>query len=319
MNGTMDRIGEVGLVPVVVLEKVEDANNTALALKNGGVPVMEITLRTAAGLDAIYEVKSTFPDMIVGAGTVLSLEHAQKAVKAGAEFIVSPGLNHNVVQWCIDNVIPVIPGCVTPTEIAKALSYGLNTVKFFPADIYGGIKGCTALYGPYKDITFIPTGGINLSNLNDYADKSYIHAIGGSWFCSRENIETKNFLAITETVKKSIRILLGFEIAHIGINAENEQIAVQIANEFSDAFGMDVKPGNSSVFAGSCIEVIKERKADQERHIAIRTNSIKRAVYYLSQNGYEADINTLNIKNGKTTSIYLKKRFAGFAVHLLQK
>jgi 2-dehydro-3-deoxyphosphogluconate aldolase/(4S)-4-hydroxy-2-oxoglutarate aldolase len=148
----------------------------------------------------------------LGAGTVLSADQAKAAVDAGAQFIVSPGFNDEVVGWCIKNDVAVTPGCVTPTEIEHALSFGLNVLKFFPASIYGGIKGCKALYGPYRMVKFIPTGGVNLNTLAEYADKNYIHAIGGGWLCSSKDISNKDYESIKKTVKASIDILLGFEL-----------------------------------------------------------------------------------------------------------
>lgn len=205
-----EKIGLLGLVPVIVFNDEEDALPTAKALFEAGLPIMEITLRTKQGLPAIKKIKQEYPDILLGAGTVLSVEQAKAAVGAGAEFIVSPGFNDEVVGWCIENGVAVTPGCVTPTEIEHALSFGLNVLKFFPASVYGGIKGCKALYGPYRMIKFIPTGGVNLGTLAEYADKNYIHAIGGGWLCAAKDIANKDYDSIKKTVKASIDILLGF-------------------------------------------------------------------------------------------------------------
>lgn len=207
-----EKIGLLGLVPVIVFDDLEDALPTAKALLDAGLPIMEITLRTEQGLPAIKAIKEKYPEILLGAGTVLSIEQAQQAVKAGAEFIVSPGFNDKVVGWCIDNNIAITPGCVTPTEIEHALSFGINVLKFFPASIYGGINACKALYGPYRMIKFIPTGGVNLDTLSVYADKNFIHAIGGGWLCSSKDIASKNYENIIITAKDSIDILLGFEL-----------------------------------------------------------------------------------------------------------
>lgn len=211
MNTITKRIHSIGLVPVVVINDVENAVGTAKALNDAGIDCMEITLRTDAALDAIKEVKKTYPDMLIGAGTVLSVENAKDAIEAGCEFLVSPGFNPDVVNWCVENDVPITPGCVTPTEIEQALKYGLRVLKFFPAGIYGGIKGCKSLYGPYRMISFIPTGGVNLDNLNDFTDKNFIHAVGGSWLCASSDIDAKNFDKITEVSKESVKVLLGFD------------------------------------------------------------------------------------------------------------
>ena len=319
MRNVNELIGKIGLVPVVAFEDVDSAIPAAKALINGGLPIMEITLRTQAGLPAIKAVKQAYPDMLLGAGTVLSVEQAKAAVDAGAEFIVSPGLNPEVVQWCVDNSVTITPGCVTPTEIEKALSYGLNILKFFPASVYGGVNGCKALYGPYRMVKFVPTGGVSLSNLADFADKPYIHAIGGGWLCKSADVKAGNFDAITKVAKQSIEALLGFEVWHIGINAQTAEDSLAITKMFTEAFGFALKQGNSSNFSGTGVEVNKEMGLGAMGHIAIRTNSIDRAVYYLEQRGYEVDWSTRKGPEDKTIAVYLKSEFGGFAVHLLQK
>ena len=314
-----DKIGLMGLVPVVVFDRLEDALPTAAAMIDGGLPIMEITLRTKEGIPAIKAIKAQYPQILLGAGTVLSVKQAQQAVNAGAEFIVSPGFNDDVVKWCLDNNIMITPGCVTPTEIEHALSFDINIVKFFPANIYGGINGVKALYGPYRMVKFVPTGGVNLNNLSDFADKEYIHAIGGGWLCSSNDILSGNFKNITKTIKESIDKLLGFELAHIGMNTKSYDDAQNISDEINDIFGFNIKEGNSSNFVGSSFEIMKNKSIGENGHIALRTNNIDRAIYYLSNRGYVVDESTLVIKNNKKVAIYLKKAVGGFKIHLLQK
>lgn len=307
-------IGNIGLIPVVAFDNASDAVDTAAALTEGGIDVMEITLRTSAGIESINRVADAFPDMLVGAGTVRSVEQAAQAKDAGAVFIVSPGFDEKVVEWCIEKDILVTPGCVTPTEIEKAQSYGLSTLKYFPANVYGGVDGLKALNGPYKDIKFIPTGGISLSNLSDFVDKDYIHAVGGGFLCKTADIASKKFSGITETAKQAIQVLLGFELAYIGLNAP-----ASAAEKLSSAFGFEIKEGDSSYMVGNAIEVVKDNYRGKNGHIAFRTNNINRAVYYLGKRGFEVDHNTDKHKNGKLIAIYLKDDYNGFAVHLLQK
>ena len=196
----------IGLVPVVVIDDAADAVPAAAALKAGGVPVMEITLRTAAGLDAIAAVAEGAPDVLVGAGTVLSLEKAIEAVDRGANYIVSPGFDMKIVSWCVEHGVAIFPGCVTPTEITAAIGVGLDVVKFFPANIYGGIAAIKALAGPFPDVRFMPTGGIDLGNLKDFLVPQVI-AVGGGWLCSRKDVKEKNFGAIAEICAKSVEIV----------------------------------------------------------------------------------------------------------------
>ena len=199
-----EKIHDVGIVPVVVIEDVKDAVPLANALLAGGICFMEITLRTACALDAIKEVATNVPGMIVGAGTVLNRSQAADAVAAGAEFIVSPGLDEEKVIYCKENNIYCCPGCVTPTEIMKAISLGLDVVKFFPANVYGGLKALKALAAPFTGVKFLPTGGINEENMSEYAEAPFIIAIGGSFVCTKKDIKDNNFDKITELSKITV-------------------------------------------------------------------------------------------------------------------
>ena len=193
----LERLARAIVVPVVVIDDTKDAVPTAKALAAGGVDVMEITLRTDAALKAIKEVSENCPDVLVGVGTVLNLEQCKQAVEMGAKFVVSPGYNENVVSWCIENGISVTPGCVTPTEITAAVNNGLEVVKFFPANIYGGLSALKNLSSLFSNIKFMPTGGVNTANIREYVDMPFIHAVGGSWVCPRADISAGNFDNIT--------------------------------------------------------------------------------------------------------------------------
>lgn len=191
------------IVPVVVIEDVKDAVPTAGALLAGGINVMEITLRTAAALDSIRNVAAECPEMIVGVGTVLNIDQAKEAVEAGAKFIVSPGFDEEIVKWCVENDIDVTPGCVTPTEIMMARKLGLRIVKFFPANVYGGLKAITNLAAPFTDMQFLPTGGVNTENIAEFVSNPAIFAVGGSWVCKKSDIAAGNFAKITELCKEA--------------------------------------------------------------------------------------------------------------------
>ena len=180
----LKRMEQSVIVPVVVLDRAEDAVPTAKALAAGGVDVMEITFRTAAAPEAIKAVSANCPDVVVGAGTVLNLEQCRLAVSMGAKFIVSPGYDAAVTEWCVSNGIPITPGCVTPTEIQEALRMGLQAMR--------------ALAGPFPGVKFLPTGGVNTENIREYVHTPFIHAVGGSWICPRSDIQNKNFEKITQ-------------------------------------------------------------------------------------------------------------------------
>ena len=172
---------DVKVVPVVVINNIEDTIPTLKAMCDGGLPVAEITFRTACAEEAIKLATKTFPDMYVGAGTVINLDQCKRAIDAGAKFIVSPGLSEEVALYCNEKGITYYPGCVTPTEIMKAISLGIKVVKFFPANVYGGLKAIKALAGPFGQVKFLPTGGVSLENLKEFLDYDKIFAVGGSW------------------------------------------------------------------------------------------------------------------------------------------
>lgn len=204
---TADRMRRTGIVPVVVLDDAKDAVPTANALLAGGVSVMEITFRTAAAADSIKAVSENCPEMLVGAGTVVTLDQCKQALECGAQFIVSPGLDPEVVSWCVERNVPITPGCVTPTEIIAAMKLGLNVVKFFPAGVYGGLKAMKALAAPFGRIKFIPTGGVEAKNLKEYLEAPFVHAVGGSWLCPKKEIAAGNFDAATALCREASEIV----------------------------------------------------------------------------------------------------------------
>ena len=205
----LTRLANSIVVPVVVLDKVEDAVPTAKAMAAGGVDTMEITFRTACAPEAIKAVAENCPEVLVGAGTILNLEQAKLAVEMGAKFIVSPGFSDEVVGWCVENGIPVAPGCVTPTEIMAALKHGLKMVKFFPANVYGGLNAMKNLAAPFVGVKFLPTGGVNAANIKEYVDAPFIHAVGGSWVCPKADIAAGNFDKITKLCAEARAAALG--------------------------------------------------------------------------------------------------------------
>lgn len=205
----LKRMEDCGVVPVVVLDSASDAAATANALLVGGIDVMEITLRTDAALDSIRIVAEKCPDTLVGAGTVVTMEQCEAAVGAGANFVVSPGLDRRIVEWCLKRGITVTPGCVTPTEIMEALSLGVNVLKFFPANVYGGLSAMKALSGPFRGVKFIPTGGVGQENLKEYITAPFVHAVGGSWLCSQKDISGGRFDTIASLSAQAVEIVRG--------------------------------------------------------------------------------------------------------------
>lgn len=314
----LKRLAQSGVVPVVVLEDAKDAVPTAKAMLAGGIDVMEITFRTAAAADSIKAVAQECPDMVVGAGTVINLEQCKLAVECGAKFIVSPGYDEETVAWCCDNGIPVTPGCVTPTEIMMALKHGLKVLKFFPANVYGGLSAIKSLAGPFGGVKFIPTGGVNAQNLAEFISSPYIHAVGGSWICPKADIAAGNFDKITALCKEARKTLLGFEVAHIGINTPDADASMDVCKAFNDVFDFNIKQGNSSNFASTGVEVMKTMFKGANGHIAIRTNKMIPAIAEMERRGYELDMDSVKDKDN-IKAVYFKNEIGGFAVHLLQK
>lgn len=203
----IEQFKKIGIIPVVVLDDAKDAEGLAQALVEGGLPCAEVTFRTAAAEESIRIMSEKYPDMLVGAGTVLTTDQVDRAVKAGARFIVSPGLNPQVVRYCVDRSIPITPGVQTPSEIEEALSFGLTTVKFFPAEASGGLKMIKAVAAPYTNVTFMPTGGINAVNVRDYLQYDRIVACGGSWMVGKELIAAGDFEQIKQLVREAASIV----------------------------------------------------------------------------------------------------------------
>jgi 2-dehydro-3-deoxyphosphogluconate aldolase/(4S)-4-hydroxy-2-oxoglutarate aldolase len=313
------KIEALGIVPVVVLNDADDAVPLCRALAEGGLPVAEITFRTAAAEESIRRVSKELPDVLVGAGTVLTIDQVDRAVGAGAKFIVSPGFNPEVVGYCVEKGYPIFPGCPTTSDIEKAMGYGLKVVKFFPAEAMGGLKVIKAVSAPYGSMKFMPTGGVNEKNLLDYLSFDKIVACGGSWMVDKKAVEEKNFAKITELTRSAVQKMLGFEILHVGVNCKDADEAMKVAKRFSAIFGWPVKDGNSSTFAGTAVECMKKPYLGANGHIAIGTTSVLRAKAYLESMGFEFDESTAKYKGEKLNAIYLKEEIGGFAIHLVNK
>jgi len=205
-TAVLAQVGAIGIVPVIVIDNAADAVPLAKALLEGGIDCIEITMRTAAALDAMAAIRDGVPDMLLGAGTVITIDQAEQALAAGARFLVSPGYDPEFVAWCLERGIPVLPGAVTPSEIMAARKQGLRVVKFFPADVYGGVKAIKALSSPFSDMKFMPTGGVNLETLADFLRVPAIYAVGGSWIASKAQIAAGKFDEITGLARESVAI-----------------------------------------------------------------------------------------------------------------
>lgn len=317
MNEILKEISRIGIVPVVKIDNAKDAVPLADALIKGGLPCAEVTFRTAAAEEAIALMTKEFPEMLVGAGTVLTTEQVDKAVNAGAKFIVTPGFNETVVKYCVEKNIPITPGCPSTSDIEAALALGLDVVKFFPAENLGGINMIKALAAPYVGVKFMPTGGINAKNINSYLDCDKILACGGSWMVKDTLINEGRFDEIEALTKEAVANMLGFRLSHLAINCEDEAKAKAVADMFTLCFNFSQREIPVSYFCTEEIEVMKFNGRGTMGHIAVKTNYMDKAVAYLERKGIALDYDSAKYdEKGNMTFIYLKEEFGGFAVHM---
>ena len=280
MNDVLKKLSAIGIVPVVVINDADKAVPLAKALVEGGIPCAEVTFRTAAAEEAIKRMAEEVPELIVGAGTVLTKEQADKAVAAGSKFLVSPGLD---------------------------------------PELAGGLKMIKSMAAAFTNLKFMPTGGINAGNVNSYLSFNKIICCGGSWMVPGKLIDEGKFDEIVALCKEAVATMLGLEVLHVGINTEDDKAAMGVANKFNQLFNFPIDEHNSAVFASKGIEVRKQMFKGKNGHIAIATNYMDRAIRYIEAMGGEFDMDSASVKDGKITSIYLKEEIGGFAIHLVQK
>lgn len=319
MKELIKRIHDIGIVPVIAIDDAKKAVPLARALVKGGLPVAEVTFRTEAAEEAIRAIVKEVPEMIVGAGTVLTKEQADRAIDAGVNFVVSPGFNPEITRYVLDKEVCMLPGTATAGEMEQAMMMGLEAVKFFPAEQNGGVAKLRALAGPYKNLKWMPTGGVNTGNLVDYLSFHQVLACGGTWMVKKDLIEGEKWDEITGICRAAVKNMLGLELKHIGINSENEEEAAKTAKTLCALFGLEYKPGNSSIFAGKEFEIMKSKGRGTNGHIAIAAWDVDRAIYHLSRNGASFDESTRSADEKGTKVIYLEGEFGGFAIHLARK
>ncbi len=305
MPDVLNIIGELGLIPVLVIDDAEDAVRVAAALRAGGIPAAEVTFRTDAAEAAIRNIVAALPDILIGAGTILSRAQASRAVTAGARFIVSPGLNPAVVDFCLQHATTAIPGCSTPTDLALAVDLGLRVVKFFPAEACGGMAYLNAISAPFGDVRFIPSGGITSANLNTYLCSPRVLACGGTWVAERDLIQARAFDEITRMTRQAVSAMLGFRLVGAGLTgARSDAVASALS-----ALGMPLAaPGPDQAQAGALGEIVLE------------TNDLRRAMGYLGRAGVRVDaISQSRPAGGPADAAYLPDGLGGFAVRLRQR
>ena len=319
MEDILQKIHGIGIIPVIAIDDAEQAVPLARALVAGGLPAAEVTFRTAAGEEAIRRIAAEVPEMLVGAGTVLTKDQADRAIAAGSQFIVSPGFNPEITRYVIDKGALMMPGTATPGEMEQAMSMGLDVVKFFPAEQNGGVAKLKALAGPYTNLRWMPTGGVNTKNMMDYLNFDRIVACGGTWMVKKDLIDGQKWDEITAICKEAVQTMLGFSLHHVGIPCGDADKAANTAKAICALFGFPYKAGNSSDFAGP-VECCKVEFPGERGHIAIGVNNVERAIFHLGLQGVTFDESTRKIdEKGKTKAIYVQGDFGGFAIHLVRK
>jgi 2-dehydro-3-deoxyphosphogluconate aldolase/(4S)-4-hydroxy-2-oxoglutarate aldolase len=316
MNAILKNIELLGVIPVAIVEDENKAVPLAKALSENGLPVIEVTLRTHTAVRVVELIAKDFPDMLVGAGTVLTVDDAQTVIDAGARFIVSPGFSTKIVEHCLNKSIPVIPGVVTPTEMQQALEYDLEVVKFFPAEASGGLSYLKAVAAPFKSLKFIPTGGIEQSTLLSYLQFPKVIACGGSWMVHPEMLKTGQFEKIASCTRQAITTVLGFELRHIGLYTRSSSDAFKATSELAKMVQFSVRETETSLFRGKTTEELQH--ASSIDFIALGTNFIDRAVAHFAQKGVAIKPDTKQIQNGQLIAVDLSLEIEGFAFRLMQ-
>lgn len=319
MSAILQEIKDIGLIPVVSIDDVEKAVPLAKALIAGGLPAAEITFRTPAAEQAIRRIHEAFPGMLLGAGTILTTEQADRAIAAGASFLVAPGLNPKVVKHAQQKGVLMLPGCSTPSDMEAALELGLTAVKFFPAEAAGGLPMLKAMAAPYRQLSFMPTGGITPENLTKYLSFKRVLACGGSFMVKEELIAAGDFAAITALTRKAVMAMLGISFYHLGVNSNSEAEAKAAATLMQTVLGLPMEQKGQAFF-GPGFELLSMQGRGKHGHIGFSTHDLPRAIAYLKRLGVSLDEEHI-IKNdkGDPCTIYLTDELLGFAVHLTQR
>jgi 2-dehydro-3-deoxyphosphogluconate aldolase / (4S)-4-hydroxy-2-oxoglutarate aldolase len=314
-----EQLYQFGVIPVVTIENADDAHKVADALSDGGLPLIEVTLRSDAALKAIERIATKCPNVLLGAGTVNSVEDAQAAHLAGATFLVAPGFNPRVAEYCLKQQIPFYPGVITPGEIEQARSMGFVTLKLFPMEAAGGLPLLKAVCAPHPAIRFIPTGGINPTNMLQYLKHPAVLACGGSWLADKQSIADKKFDAIREKAQQAVSSMLGFTLHHTGIHFSDFKDASEAAQRFTTLINGNISSAGTSAMVKGLVEFMSGNPYAEKGHIALGTNSIPRALRYFSDQQIYMIKNSeiVNDKN-EIIAVYLDYKVGEFAVHLVQ-
>ncbi len=314
-NEVIKRLDLSGIVPIVKISNESDALPIIGIFNGVGIDTVVIPFRTSAAKDVLRIVCSKCTNMLVGAGTVISIDQVNEAVSAGAKFIVSPGFNAKVVDRCIELGVPVFPGCSNPSEIGMAYEKGLRVVNFFPAELSGGVNMLKALSGPFPLMKFIPTGGINSDNLDGYLSYGQVLCCGGSYLAKEEMIKTRQYAEMANSARESINKMLDIKLDHVAINTD-PVTGTELLKTFSKLAG-GVYERDKHTVGG--IEVVCDDKHDTLGHVAFSAPNLERCIYYLEKRGFSVDRRTIVKDGGKIVKLHLSGNNAGFTIQLIRK
>ncbi len=312
MNDICEQIGSIGIVPVVKIDNAGDSENLAASLLAGDLPVIEITFRTDAAEESIKRIKKKFPAILLGAGTVLTIDQVKRAVNAGASFIVAPGFNQKTAEYCVSQDIPFFPGISGPSQIEAALDLGLSVLKFFPAEVMGGTAMVKSLSSPYHKVKFIPTGGINLQNLNSYLVLPSVLACGGSWVAPAPMIREGRFDDITKLAHEAVTKVLGFTLSGVSLKPLDSRDIEPTLDFFASNFLLDKSEGSDAFKAGEFIE-IEKGKMDHDGQLIFSTNNINRVRSFFARK------KVAFYKVNTQEAIVLQERKGGFKIKIVER
>lgn len=319
MDALMQELSNIGIVPVVAIDDVRKAVPLAKALVAGGLPAAEVTFRTDAAEAAMRAIAAEVPELLLGAGTVVTKQQVDRAIDAGAKFVVSPGFHPEVTKYALHRGAKIIPGTATPGEMEQAMALGIDVVKFFPAEQNGGVSKLKAIAGPYRDLKWMPTGGIHTKNMMDYLNFNRIVCCGGTWMAKKELLDEEDWEAVTSICNQAVKTMLGIELAHIGIQVEDSATAERTAKMICELLMLEYGRDEKTYYAGSAVQFMRYCEKGQKRHIAFSTNSVERAIYHLSRRGASfLEESRITDENG-TKQISLDCEIDGFAIHLCRK
>ena len=314
-----EKLRLTGILPVLNLKNSDTAAEVADALRAGGLPALEVTLRSPAAISCIEKIRAACPNILLGAGTVLTVEQADAAIAAGAQYLVSPGLDPELVHYCMEKGYPVMPGVVSPSEVQRAFAMGLRHLKFFPAEAAGGPAVLKLISSAFPQLDFVVTGGITTENLRGYLALPCVAGVGGSFMAPSALIETNSFSEITARCRDAVQRMLELHIVRIGIPTGNDPADRETAEMFAQLLNLPLLQHGSSCFSGSRIEVLKEPGRGRRGHIAIGTCDIRRAAAWMEAQGMALDWKSAEVlPDGTLQRVFLQQEAAGFAFQLLR-